>query len=199
VLLKRDGFAQMVGDLCATGRKDGISVLLIAQDPDAIADCATSAQILQNLNYKLTGRITSAAVASFERHLAYPAGIVSANAGDTAKPRPTDLSTYWLIEQDDRFWPCRYYPGEMMLASVANGQSEQALRATIMAQYPDTFIGRLQGLADFTRRYIPALKAGVDLMTLLPPAEPQDSPTQGLSRVQRGEACQSQSQPVVSR
>ena len=97
-----------------------------------------------------------------------------------------------------------------MLASVANGQSEQALRAYVMAQYPDTFIGRLQGLADFTRRYIPALKAGVDLMTLLPPAvdaggvpaqqvEHQDSPTQGLSRVQRGEVCRGPSQPVVSR
>jgi len=107
-------------------------------------------------------------VASFERHLAYPVGIVSANAGDNAKPRPTDMSTYWLLEEDDRFWPCRYYPGEMMLASVANSQSEQALRAYVMAQYPDTFTGRLQGLAEFTRRYIPALKSGIDLMTLLP-------------------------------
>lgn len=210
VLLKRDGFAQMVGDLCATGRKDGISVLLIAQDPDAIADCSTSAQILQNLNYKIMGRITSAAVASFERHLGYPAGIVSANAGDTAKPRPTDLSTYWVLEQDDRFWPCRYYPGEMMLASVANGQSEQALRAYVMAQYPDTFTGRLQGLADFTHRYIPALKSGVDLMALLPPEvaagvvqaqpiKPQDSPTQSSTRVQIVEGAPHSSQPVASR
>jgi hypothetical protein len=158
VLLKRNGFAQMVGDLCATGRKDGISVLLIAQDIDSIAQCSTGSQILQNINYRITGRLTSAAIPAFQDYLNYPPGVVSRNAGEGAKPKLTDLSSYWLLEQDNRFWTARYYPGEMLLASVANSQDEQAARARVMEHYPDTELGRLQGLAKFTSQYIPALK-----------------------------------------
>jgi hypothetical protein len=158
VLLKRSGFAQMVGDLCAMGRKDGISVLLISQDIDAIAQCVTASQILQNMNYRITGRLTSAAIPAFQEHLSYPAGIVARNAGDMAKPKLVDLSSYWLLEQDNRFWTVRYYPGEMMLSSVANSQDEQAARARVMEHYPDTLMGRLEGLVDFTWQYIPALK-----------------------------------------
>ncbi|MDI9641495.1 hypothetical protein QM565_38055 [Geitlerinema splendidum] len=64
VLLKREGFAQMVGDLCATGRKDGISVLLIAQDIDSIAQCSTASQILQNINYRIVFAIALKLIAA---------------------------------------------------------------------------------------------------------------------------------------
>jgi len=159
VLLKRNGFANMVGELCATGRKDGISVVLISQDIDSISTCATGPQIMQNMNYRLTGRIAPGAAVSFEKYLRYPAGIITRNAGDAAKPKVVDLSSYWLLEQDNRFWTTRYYPGEMMLASVANSQDEQASRSRVLEHYPNTTIGRLEALAEFTRQYIPALKS----------------------------------------
>lgn len=171
VLLKRDGFAQMVGDLCATGRKDGISVLLIAQDIDSIAQCSTASQILQNMNYRITGRITSAAIPAMERFLSYPPGVIARNAGDAAKPRLSDLSSFWLVEQDNRFWSCRYTPSEMALAIVANSQAEQAARKRVFEQYPDTNLGQLQALAKFTRQYIPALKQQQGLNQIGQPAE----------------------------
>ena len=160
VLLQRKGFAHLVGELCATGRKDGISVVLIAQDPDSIATCDTGSMILQNINYRLTGRITSAAVNSFERFLGYPAGIIARNASDVAKPRLTDLSSYWLIEQDNRFWTGRFLTCELLLSSVANSQDEQNSRNRVFAQFPNTEIGRLEALVEFNRQYIPALKDG---------------------------------------
>ena len=163
VLLKKPGFAQAIGETCATGRKDGIAVCLIGQDPDSFYDCAAGAQIMQNLNYRLTGCITSAAALSFQKLLGYDPAIISQNATESFLPRRSDLFSYWLIEKDGRFWKTRFYPGEMMLASVANNQDEQMARNRVMAKYPDTALGRLQGLAEFTQAYIPALKEGTSL------------------------------------
>ncbi len=163
VLLKRPGFAQMVGETCATGRKDGISVCLISQDPDSIYECATGPQILQNMSYRITGRITAAAANSFQKYLHYDPAIISRNASDASLPKASELYSYWLLEKDGRFWVCRYYPGEMTLASIANNQEEQAARARVMEQFPDTLIGNLEALAAFTQQYIPALKEGKGL------------------------------------
>lgn len=166
VLLKRPGFAQMVGETCATGRKDGISVVLIAQDPDSICECATGAQIMQNMTYRITGRITAAAANSFQKYLNYDPSSISRNASEISLPKASELYSYWLVEKDGRFWTCRYYPGEMMLDSVANNQDEQAARARVMAQYPDTLIGNLEALAVFTCQYIPAIKEGKGLQQI---------------------------------
>ncbi|MGL4619108.1 MAG: hypothetical protein ACRCZS_08625 [Chroococcidiopsis sp.] len=118
---------------------------------------------MQNLNYRLTGCITSAAALSFQKLLGYDPAIISQNATESFLPRRSDLFSYWLIEKDGRFWKTRFYPGEMMLASVANNQDEQMARNRVMAKYPDTALGRLQGLAEFTQAYIPALKEGTGL------------------------------------
>ena len=48
----------------------------------------------------------------------------------------------------------------MMLASIANNQNEREARDRIMAKYPPTLKGKLQGLKHFTQEYIPAVKEG---------------------------------------
>jgi hypothetical protein len=158
VLLRKDGFAQVIGETCATGRKEGIAVLLLSQDPDTICDCATGSQIMQNMTYRITGRITSTGVTSFQRYLGYPAQIISQNATEAFLPRISDLYSCWLVETGGRFWRSRFYPGEMMLASVANNQNEREARSRVMAQYPPTAKGRLLGLKAFADAYILALK-----------------------------------------
>nr|WP_236117274.1 hypothetical protein [Hassalia byssoidea] len=158
VLLRKDGFAQIIGETCATGRKEGIAVLLLSQDPDTICECSTGAQIMQNMTYRITGRITSSGVASFQRYLGYPVKIISQNATEAFLPRTSDLYSCWLVETGGRFWRTRFYPGEMMLASVANNQDEREARERVMAQYPNTPKGNLLGLRTFTDAYIPALK-----------------------------------------
>jgi hypothetical protein len=160
VLLRRDGFAQMIGETCATGRKEGIAVLLLSQDPDTLCECSAGSQIMQNINYRITGRITSSGIHSFQRYLSYPANIISPNATEAFLPRISDLYSCWLLEIGGRFWRTRFYPGELMLASVANNQDEREARARVMMQYPPTLKGRLLGLKAFADEYIPALREG---------------------------------------
>jgi len=166
VLFRKDGFSAMVGELCATARKDGLSIILSSQDPDTICQSAAAAMIMQNISYRITGCITSNAVASFQRFLGYPAEIVGKNANESFYPRRSDLYSCWLVEKGGRFWSCRYYPSEMTLAAVANSQAERRARRQIMALYPNTVKGQLQGLKHFTQLYIPAVKENKDLVIL---------------------------------
>ena len=158
VLFRKDGFSAMVGELCATARKDGVSIILSSQDPDTICQSAAAAMIMQNISYRITGCITSNAVASFQKYLTYPSNIISQNASESFFPHRTDLYSCWLIEKGGRFWQCRFYPGEMALAAVVTNQEERRARRALMARYPNTIKGQLQGLAEFTKVYVAALK-----------------------------------------
>jgi hypothetical protein len=185
VLLRRDGFAQIVGETCATGRKDGIAVLLLSQDPDTICECSAGSQIMQNINYRITGRITSSGINSFQRYLGYPPNIISQNATEAFLPRSSDLYSCWLLELGGRFWRTRFYPGELMLASVANNQDEREARDRVMAQYSLTPKGRLMGLKAFADEYIPALREGKGFSHI----------GQGLSVAQSGRSPQQEDYP----
>ncbi|GJD19242.1 hypothetical protein RIVM261_041980 [Rivularia sp. IAM M-261] len=166
VLFRKDGFSAMVGELCATARKDGLSIVLSSQDPDTICQSAAAAMIMQNITYRLTGCITSNAVASFQQYLSYPSEIIAANASESFFPRRSDLYSCWLIEKGGRFWSCRFYPGEMTLAAVATNQEERRARRTILARYPNTLKGQLQGLQAFTKVYVTALKENKQLINV---------------------------------
>lgn len=172
VLLRRNGFAQIVGETCATGRKEGISMILLAQDPDSIAECATGSQIIQNMNYRLTGRITNGAVPSYQKYFGYDPRIIAKNASDTYLPRHNELCSCWTIETLGRFWDVKFYPGDMVLASVANNHDEVAARNRILAYYPNTMKGQLMGMSHFSREYCNARREGNDLTTIgrIPPA-----------------------------
>jgi hypothetical protein len=158
VLFRKDGFSAMVGELCATARKDGLSIVLSSQDPDTICQSSAAAMIMQNISYRITGCITSNAVASFEKYLSYPVEIIASNASESFFPRRSDLYSCWLIEKGGRFWQTRFYPGEMALAAIATNQDERSTRRAILSQYPNTTKGQLQGLAEFTRAYVTAIK-----------------------------------------
>ncbi|MGA9378529.1 MAG: hypothetical protein WBV73_07135 [Phormidium sp.] len=166
ILFKKDGFAEVVGELCAVGRKNGISVLLLCQDIDSINDCSAGTMILQNMVYRITGRLTSNAVNSWVQTLGYPPEIIGQNATEAFFPRTVDLCSHWLIEKGGRFWQTQFYPGEMVLASVANNQTELMARARVMAQYPDSLKGRLLGLKHFTTEYVQAIKEGRSLANI---------------------------------
>jgi hypothetical protein len=161
VLLKKDGFAQVIGETCATGRKDGIAVVLIGQDPDSFYNCSAGAQIMQNMNYRLTGRITSSAALSFQKLMDYPAEIISQNATEAFLPKASELYSCWLVEKEGRFWRVRYYPGDMILASIANNQDEQAARRRIMAGYRSDEVSQLRGLKVFADAYVNAVREGM--------------------------------------
>ena len=158
VLCRRDGFSAMLGTLCATARKDGLSILLSAQDPDTICNSSAAAMIMQNISYRITGKITANAANSYQRYLSYPPAIINVNASDAFTAKKSELYSCWLIEKAGRFWRTRFYPGEMILASLANNQEERKARARVLEQYPHTPKGQIYGLATFARDYISAVK-----------------------------------------
>lgn len=166
ILFKKDGFAQIIGELFAVGRKAGISCLIVGQDIDSICDCPASSMILQNTVYRITGRLTTNGTNSWIKRLGYLPEIINQNATETFLPSQSELYSKWLIEKGGRYWQTRFYPGEMILASVANSQTEQAARSQIARQYPNTMKGQLLALKHFTDKYIVALKEKLPMSTI---------------------------------
>ena len=76
---------------------------------------------------------------------------------------PSEYCSRWLVERNNRFWDCRFYAAPMMLAALANAEAEKAARARVMAHYPHTELGYLQGLRAFTEAYVLALKGSHSL------------------------------------
>lgn len=163
VLLKKDGFAQIVGETCATGRKEGISMILMAQDPDSIAECATGSQIIQNMNYRLTGRITNGAIPAYQKYFSYDPRIIGKNATDAYLPKADEICSCWTIETHGRFWDVKFYPGNMVIGSVANNHEEVAARDRVLSHYPNTMKGRLLAMSQYSEEYCTARRNGKSL------------------------------------
>ena len=160
VLLGKEGFADLVGELLATGRKEGVSTLILSQDLDAIVDCSASSKILANITTNITGLTTHAATAAYINTLGYDPAIIAQNATERFRGNRGELYTCWLIERNNRFWQTRYYSAPMTLAALANAEPEKAARQRILAHYPKTTRGYMEGLAHFSKEYVKALRGG---------------------------------------
>lgn len=152
VLLDKPGFADVVGERFATGRKEGQSVLLIGQDLDAIANCSSRSKIMQNTDYYLIGKTTSSATKVYEDLLKIPSEVISHNSAMTFTANKQDMFSNWLVCQDDRYWSCQYYPPLISLAALANSQDERAHRNSILCKYPNTERGIIQGLCKYSQQ-----------------------------------------------
>jgi hypothetical protein len=164
VLLSKPGFAEMVGTIWATGRKDGISGLLILQDINAIANCSAASKIFQNTSIEIVGKTTTASASAYVKFCEYDPESIRPNATEAFYPDPSEYFTKWLLKVGDRYWsPLRFYPGAMILASVANSEDEKAARQRFIDQYPNDEIGILKGTRDFATAYIQVLRGGASI------------------------------------
>jgi len=166
VLLDKRGFASLVGETFATGRKEGISAVILAQDLDAIVNCSEKAKILANTSTFITGRTTHAGCNAYMQALDYPAEVIRRNSTEGFVGSKTDLFSRWLVEESGRFWQTRFYAPPMMLAALANGEDEQLARNRVMAFYPKTKRGYLEGLRDFTGQYIKAMRGAMSFQDI---------------------------------
>ncbi|NER01309.1 MAG: hypothetical protein F6K17_01030 [Okeania sp. SIO3C4] len=164
VLLSKPGFAEMVGTIWATGRKDGISGLLILQDVNAIAACSAASKIFQNTSIEMVGKTTAAAASAYVKYCEYDPDTIRVNATEAFYPDASEYFTKWLLKVGDRYWsPLRYYPGAMILAAVANSEDEKAARQRFISQYPQSQVGILKGTRDFAAAYIKVLRGGTSI------------------------------------
>jgi hypothetical protein len=152
--------ARLIGRLCANGAKAGIRVFLSAQDPDTIMNSVAGQQIMQNMSTRLVGRIQPMAIESFIKWLSYDRPIIAHNASEFFFPKRSEFYSNWLIDTEGKITYCRYYPGPVQLASVANNTDEAALRTRILNQYPGN---KLAAMAKFADVYVKAIRSGVSL------------------------------------
>ncbi|MCU0567059.1 MAG: hypothetical protein MUF49_10730 [Oculatellaceae cyanobacterium Prado106] len=166
VLLSKRGFAELIGEQFATGRKEGLAILILAQDLDAIADCSASAKILANLSTTITGCTTHAATRAYIDKLGFPNEVILPTATEKFKGSRPEMFTRWLISRQGRFWDTRFYAAPMMLAALANGEDEKLARQRILSQYPQTQRGYVLGLSQFTQEYIQAMRGSKRLQDI---------------------------------
>ena len=125
ILLGYKSIAMLVGRLCANGAKSGVRVLLAAQDLASIKNCSNSSQILENIKYKLIGKIEAIAVNSFtelgiDRSLLEEAINFSTN-------RAQGFSN-WLINYESSVLKTAYYPNRAILNLTGNNPEETRRR-----------------------------------------------------------------------
>lgn len=163
ILFEFDEIAALIGRLCANGAKQGIRVILTGQDPDTIAASAAGSKILQNLNTRLIGRIQPTAVDSFERIFRYSPELVGRNASESFFPNPQGVYSNWLLDDNGRFYSCRFYPSYVLLALTANNPDEKSSRAQVLAAFDDPY----EGVAEFAKLLKHSIQSGTSIKTVV--------------------------------
>lgn len=163
VLLSKRGFADLVGEQFATGRKEGLSILLLAQDMDAIVDCSASAKILANLSTLITGLVNHGATLPYIERLGFPPEIIHQNATEDFRGNRAEMCSRWLIARNGRYWDVDFAAPPMMLGALANAEDEKLARQRIFAQYPKDVLGGLNALKRFTEEYVQTLRGSKSL------------------------------------
>jgi hypothetical protein len=159
VLLKFRGLAHSIGMFAATGRSNGLSLMLATQDPDTIAKCATAEQILQNITGRLIGRINQTAIKSYERWFGYSDEMIAENASDSFVPSLEELFSRWLVDDDGLLTACRYYPPYNLLGITVNNSRELKARAEFFDKYPDD----VEALGRFSQYMATCKRSGKEL------------------------------------
>lgn len=157
VLLSFASLSRLVGRKCATARKQGSRVILAGQDADSIIKSQAGEQILQNMPMRLIGRIVPGAAKNYIETLGIPADIISQN--ESFEPNTRESFTRWLLDYQNSYIHCRYYPSYPMLALTANSREEQAMRDEFKVRYRDKF----EWLTRFYRYYKNCLKNGTNI------------------------------------
>ncbi|AUT04637.1 AAA family ATPase (plasmid) [Nostoc sp. CENA543] len=157
VLLRFPALSRLVGRKCATARKSGCRIILAAQDVISIAKSEAGEQILQNMPLRLIGKIVPGAANSFCEILGIPREIIDKN--ETFTPNIQQLYTLWLLDYNNRYIRCRYYPSYPLLALVANSREEQAKRDEFKERYQDKF----EWIAAFSKYYVECIQQGQPL------------------------------------
>ncbi len=137
ILFKFPSVVRLVASIISNGAKSGVRVVLSAQDPNSIANTEAGAQILQNINTRIIGRVQPTAIDSFERILNYDPLLIGRCA--SFEPKPWGLYTNWLVDDNGTISFCRYYVPKTLLGLVANNTDEQGVREEFLRAYPNKY------------------------------------------------------------
>lgn len=150
ILLKFPAISKIVASLFANGSKSGIRVVLSAQAPNQIANNpSTAGDILQNMHYRMLGRIEETAIESCVNILGIDEEMVrrcTKFEPDKAKGR-----TQWLFFDGSRFSYVNYYAPPVQLATLVNNTDEADVREALKEHYPDNVFMALYQFSELFR------------------------------------------------
>lgn len=137
VLMRYPSFSLSTGRLCATGRKSGCTTILAGQDLESIAQSVAGSQIIENISCRLIGKIVAGASKNYQEYLQIPQHIIEQN--ESFNSSKSQGCTQWLLDYQNSYTQCLYYPSYPLLALTANNREEQLMRDKFKAKYPDKF------------------------------------------------------------
>jgi hypothetical protein len=141
VLLQFPALANQVGKLCANGAKAGIRVILCAQEPTSVKNCAAGDRILGNCDIKLVGRVQPEVSRAFEEILLMPREILSPCMTDTFTPNKAWGYSNWILMDGRSYTRVRAYASAGGLAAVVNNPDEVARRQELIAAADHPVLG----------------------------------------------------------
>jgi hypothetical protein len=150
ILIKFKAIAKIVASLFANGSKSGIRVVLSAQAPDQLAvDPSIRGDILQNMHYRLLGRVERTAIASCTEILGIPEAMVVQCA--KFEPDRAQGRTQWLFFDGSRYTFVNYYAPPVQLATLVNNTDEADVRAKLKTLFLENSFLALLKFAELYR------------------------------------------------
>ncbi len=151
ILLQFPSLANQVGKLCANGAKAGIRVILCAQEPGSVKNCAAGDRILGNCDIKLVGRIQPEVSTAFQDILLMPPEILAPCMTDAFSPNTALGYSNWLLLDGRTSTRVRSYASAGGLAAVVNNPDEVTRRKELMAAAKHPVLG----LHEYAKELIP--------------------------------------------
>ncbi len=133
-----DCYAETLRSLCSRGRKEGVSVIYGGQDLNSISSLPHSAQIIENTQNFLIGKLNPSALNLLKEKLDIPREIARKNTLDSFSDK-NDNSTPWLLKSGSTLSGCHYYPSLQELCLVMNELEFVKVRDEYFDKYENPF------------------------------------------------------------
>ncbi len=133
-----DCYAETLRSLCSRGRKEGVSVIYGGQDLNSISSLPHSAQIIENTQNFLIGKLNPSALNLLKEKLDIPREIARKNTLDSFSDK-NDNSTPWLLKSGSTLSGCHYYPSLQELCLVMNEPEFVKVRDEYFDKYENPF------------------------------------------------------------
>lgn len=158
VLLRYEPLSIMLGRKTATARKANSRVIAAFQDIVSVTRSAAGSQILDNAPLRFIGKLNPGAARSFSEEFNIPYEVIEKN--EEFEPNMAQMYTHWLMDYQNTYTHCRYYPSPAILALTANARYEQMARDEFKRRYPHN---KFKWVAEFAKHYVDCIQQGKPL------------------------------------
>lgn len=139
VLFEHEEVARSIAKSYAIGRKAGTRTLLLAQEPNTIAQSHHGSKVIANMDTRIIGKIEPGTVEYYIKHFKYQSWEIEPNSTEAYLPNSSSLYSKWLLDDGISLTPVRRYISPTLLAVLANNRAESEARAEAMLKTSNKF------------------------------------------------------------